>query len=94
VGTTNARSAALDLAFDVVRVERTLLSVALDVERLRIRVCLQAYRNPPPRVEERRFSAAISRNKEEPAPEGRPRIAQDEVLGKPEKQEPSPVRDD
>jgi hypothetical protein len=29
-----------------------------DVEKIRIRVCLQAYRKPRPTVEERRFSAA------------------------------------
>jgi hypothetical protein len=51
-------------------VERTLLSVAFDVDfafdldpdrrrvAIRIRVCLQAYRKADPTVEERLFSAA------------------------------------
>jgi len=45
-------------------VERTLLSVAFDLDldfdvgKIRIRVCLQAYRQAHPTMEERRFSAA------------------------------------
>jgi hypothetical protein len=64
------RNLLLTLGISSARVERTLLSVAFDVDfafdldpdrrrvAIRIRVCLQAYRKADPTVEERLFSAA------------------------------------